>query len=379
MARIVTVYQATPVALDRQHGRLMPREMAYIRWFRMSEELARLGHQVDMAVPDELATGATREAGFEAPALQQVPISAIRWRDYDVVKTEFHKGFEALERFGGTDHPFIISHLSATVAAEDRDGIAFFGETRSRLYATQTRVERHSRVISLLTPPAGDLWEECFGSRERVIIVPGAADRELPPPTRDPYPHDGQRKILFAGNVYSPHSQPEAHDVVIGKLNRLGRLLGEAGARLYMMGNGDLSRLDQRHVTVLGTLPYPDTWDYFHFADVGVVVVPWGFLHNNESTKIYSYLRAGLPVVSEAGFPNDHVVRESGLGIVAESGDLEGMAQRTLEAAFREWDRQAGIDYVLRNHTWTVRAEIYDRLLRGIAPSFAAAANAETR
>ncbi len=52
-------------------------------------------------------------------------------------------------------------------------------------------------------------------------------------------------------------------------------------------------------------------------------------MHNNESTKIYHYLRARLPVVSESGFPTDHVVRESRCGVVVKSGDTRPVRRRS--------------------------------------------------
>jgi glycosyltransferase involved in cell wall biosynthesis len=337
--------------------------MAYIRWLRMSEELARLGHTVDVAVADELADEHPEPLGADGPSLRRVPLSRVRWADYDVVKTEYFKGFETLERFGGADHPFIIAHLGSTVAAEDREGIYFYGEGRARRFAAHQRIQRTARYVSLLTAPARALWEEQFGPSEGLLVVPGAADRHIPPPGRDPYPSSPGRKVLFAGNVYSLDTQPEANAILVGKLNRLGALLAAGGTRLYMIGTGELGVLDSRAVTYLGAVPYRESWDYLHFADVGVVVAPGPFLHNNESTKIYSYLRLGLPTVSESGFPNDHVVAESGLGFVAANGDLEGMAEQVLVAANRPWDRDAGVRYILQHHTWDRRAETYRPLL----------------
>src|SRR5581483_7586690 len=43
--RIVTVYQPAARPPDRAQGDLVSLNMGYIRWLRMSEELARLGHQ----------------------------------------------------------------------------------------------------------------------------------------------------------------------------------------------------------------------------------------------------------------------------------------------------------------------------------------------
>jgi hypothetical protein len=131
-----------------------------------------------------------------------------------------------------------------------------------------------------------------------------------------------------------------------------------------MLGLGDASRLDQRYVTYLGWVPYHRTWDYLHYADVGVVVSGGPFMHNNESSKIYHYLRVGLPVVTESGFPNEHVVRDSRCGIVVESGDMTALAEAVLVATQARWDKQFAIRYILENHTWTHRAAIYDRLIR---------------
>ena len=108
------------------------------------------------------------------------------------------------------------------------------------------------------------------------------------------------------------------------------------------------------------------SWDYLRHANVGVVVAAGPFMHNNESTKIYHYLRAALPVVSEAGFPNDHVVTESGLGEVVPNGDMTFMAERVVAAARANWDRDAALAYVLGNHTWDCRAATYDRVIRAV-------------
>jgi glycosyltransferase involved in cell wall biosynthesis len=172
---------------------------------------------------------------------------------------------------------------------------------------------------------------------------------------------------VFAGNFYSrqPGSQPEAHLTLASKLNRLGALLHDRKARLYVVGTGDKQSLDPRYVSYCGEVPYEDSWDFMYFAAVGVVLTAGGRMHNNESTKIYHYLRAGLPVVSEAGFPNDNVVIESGLGHVVENGDLGMMADRIEDSLHTQWDRDRAIRYILSHHTWEKRAEIYDRLLRG--------------
>jgi len=354
VAKIVTVYTSRRFQLV---------DMSYIRWFKISEALARRGHQVHMAM-SQLATWSLRSEIRMPADMQQVSLSRIRWSDFDVVKTLYHEGFDLLTRRGGHDHPFIISRLASVVGPDDRPGIYFYGRTRERLYAIQRDISRQSRYVSVSNQAAGDLWTECLGDKGNVLIVPGGVDREVPPPLRNPYARGQEARCLFAGNVYDQKSQPEANTVLIDKLNTLGRLLSQRGMRLYLLGTGDVRRLDKRWVSYLGAVPYQDAWDYLRFADVGVVVAAGEFMHSNESSKIYHYLRVGLPVVCEAGFPNEHVVTESHLGYVVENGNLKLIAEKAEEALHAGWDREYAIHYMLSYHTWDSRVEVYDKVIQ---------------
>ncbi len=357
MARIVTVYTDS-----RRTARLV--DMSFIRWLKISEALARCGHDVDMAT-HEWRWWVRRAPIQLAAGLRMVPLDDVRWHEYDVVKTLFHRGFDVLQRFGGASHPFIVAHLGSVVATEDREGIFFYGASRQRLFETQERVARAARYVALLSPPARELWRECFGRCDKVLLVPGAVDAVIPPPGPDPYPAGSAPRCLFAGNIYNRRVQPEANRVLVEKLNRLGGALARTGARLYLLGPGEVRGLDPAAVTYLGSADYRRSWDFIHHANVGTVVTGGGVMHNNESTKIYHYLRAGLPVVSEGGFPNDHVVRESGLGDVVPNGDIEALAEGVRAATQRAWNRAAGVGYVLAHHTWDVRAAVYEVVLAG--------------
>jgi glycosyltransferase involved in cell wall biosynthesis len=359
MARIVTVYNDWRRPFDLV-------EMGYIRWLKISEALARRGHQVDIATNEPQWHGLPWRRPREipiAPNLRRIPLASVRWHDYDLVKTLFHDGMRVLERFRGTNHPLVISKLGSVVGPRDMEGVPFYGRRRAELFAVQERIARTSRYVTVISEPAKELWTDCFGPVPEVLVVPGAVDRELPPPTRDPYPADGRPRCLFAGNIYFKHSQPEANAVLVDKLNGLGRLLAERGVRLYLLGTGDVSRLDKRFVTYVGAAPYTESWDYLRFADVGVVVAAERYLHNNESTKIYHYLRVGLPVVAEQGFPNDWVIREAALGMSIENGNLEAMADGVLEVLGNRIPSDAAERYILQHHTWDQRVGVYHDIL----------------
>lgn len=347
MAKIVTVYRSNGFALD---------DMSGIRWLKISEALARAGHQVDMAIRgDAGALPDGSNVGHVSP-------DQADWHSYDVVKTLFHHGFDVLEKYGGANHPFILSKLGSVVGARDMNGIFFYGRLRRRLYETQKRIARASRYVTVLSPEARALWHVTHGGRENILLVPGAVDREIPPPLRDPYPASKMPRALFAGNIYDRRSQPQANRILVQKLNALGKALTARGIRLYMLGTGDVGKLDPRYVTYLGAVSYAGSWDYMHLCDVGIVVSAGPFMQNNESTKIYHYLRAGRPVVSQAGFPNDYVVRRAQCGYVVE-GDMEWMAEHVERAVHHPWDREYAVQYILDHHTWDKRAEVYNRIL----------------
>ncbi len=355
MARIVTVYNTERRAADLY-------DMSYIRWFKISEALARRGHQVDIATA-EYKFSLRKPVLPMMPNLRRVPLSRVAWDEYDVVKTLFHQGFTTLERYGGAGHGFIISKLGSVVDKDDAAGIYFYGRRRRALYATQERIAARSRFVTVLTEPARRLWETRFGGGN-VLLVPGAVDRDIPPPGPDPYPDREGVRCVFSGNLYRSDTQAEANRVIVAKLNELGARLGSRGARLYVVGPGRVQALDPRWVTYLGAVPYQASWDYLYHARIGILVAAGPSMHNNESTKIYHYLRAGLPIVSEAGFPNDDVIREAALGFVVPNGDLATMASCCIEAAAAGWNRQAAVAYVLEHHTWDARAGIYDRVIR---------------
>jgi len=365
MLQIITVYKSKPTENDNSFGILNPIDMSNGRWIKISEALSRLGYQVDVAVPDSNVSENLNGNGH----LRMIPLSGINWNDYDVVKTEFHSGFDTLEKYGGASHPFIISKLGSVVGSKEMEGIYFYGDVHKKLFATQERINKASKCITVLNKPAKELWKTIHGRENDILLVPGAVDAYVPPPSDSPYPSDDKIKCVFAGNIYTKGSQDEANEVLVNKLNILGKLLSCLGARLYMIGPGDVSNLDQSYVTYLGVIPYDKCWDYFYFANVGIVVSAGKFMHNNESTKIYHYLRAGLPVVSEAGFPNDNVIEEAKLGFVTENGNMELIAQNIIKAAVQDWDREHAIKFILRNHTWDKRVEVYDKILKENFPS----------
>ena len=349
--RIATVYKRD---LFRNFA---PAKMSTIRWLRMSEGLAALGHRVDMIMNGNGLGHATK------PNLRSVPFADVDWNSYDVVKTLFHSGFESLHEEGGGNHPFIISKLGSVVGNhDDTAGVYFFNHEREHLYRIQEQIRERSRYVTLLTTASRRLWEDTFGSTDNLLHVPTGVDREVPAANDNPYARFSEPIAIYAGNIYG-ETQPEINMLWQDRLNRLGTLLRQKGIRLCFIGTGLVDRLDRTAVTVMSEVDNREVWDYKRFASVGLVLAQ-GQTQHNESSKLYYYLRAGLPVVSEAPVPNNFLIHATGMGHVAEYDDDRTLVDMVESAVHREWPRREGIEYVVTHHSWDKRVATYDEVIR---------------
>ncbi|MFB3779731.1 MAG: glycosyltransferase [Bryobacteraceae bacterium] len=353
--RIATLYKRT-----LSNGGTPCCTMATTRWLRISEALAWLGHQVDMVMDSPLpAPGGNG-------LVRAVSYSQFDPRRYDVIKTLFHRGFDALVAAGGADHPFIVSKLGSVVGGHDGvEGVHFFGSERQRLFETQRRIHAASRCVVVLTDANRRVWEACHRQGPRVAMVPTGVDEVIPPPRENPYRDFPEKIAVYIGNLYTD-TQREVNLRWQARLGSIGSLLRRKGIRLCVVGPGRVDRLDPKCVTYMGPVDNSRVWDYQYFAGAGLVLAQ-GPVQHNESSKIYYYLRAGLPVVSEAPVPNNHLLQESGLGLVSPYGDDRQVASLIEAAVHRDWDKEAAIGYMLSRHTWMRRAETYARLLEELA------------
>jgi glycosyltransferase involved in cell wall biosynthesis len=355
--RIATVYKAIPLAPSDVQA------MDIVRWMRVSEALAAAGFAVDMIVG--------RGSRLQSPHanLRYVPIEDVDWTDYQVIKTLYQHGFRTLVDAGGGAHPFIISRLASVVGQDDRvPGVHFTGAERAALYEAQQDIHRTSHYVALSTEPNRALWRREFGDAVPLLLVPTGVDRSIPAPAHNPYlgVTAASKIAVYIGNLYT-RTQRHINRLWQERLNRLGALLRARGIQLVFVGPGLSDLLDPAAVLNLGGVPHASVWDYQYFADVGIALAQ-GPVQHNESSKIYYYLRTGLPVVTEAPIPNNEVVIESGCGLVTAYGDDHALADTIEAAAHRTWDRDAAVSYVLAHHTWEHRFAVYtdiiDRRLR---------------
>ena len=364
--RIAVVYKSGPISHCSIHA------MDTIRWLRVAEGLADCGFAVDL-----IADGPADLAG-PRPMLTVVPWARVDWSRYDVVKTLFHEGFRWFLDAGGAGHPFVVSELGSVVGAtDDVAGVHFFGDERRELWEIQRAIHRHARYVVVLTEASRALWEAELGREVPVLLVPTGVDRSIRPPRENPYPSTEEKIVVYVGTIYARY-QLSVNLLWQRRLNALGQRLRTRGLRLYVVGSGRTDRLDPESVTAVGPVDHDAVWDYQYFADVGLALAQ-GPIQHNESSKLYYYLRTGLPVVSEAPIPNNHVIEESGGGLIAPYGDDDALAELVEAAARRSWDRASAVSYVLAGHTWDRRIRVYEQLLQAEFGALSVGSGSTTR
>lgn len=334
--------------------------MAGIRFFRMAEALARRGHQVDIVINRRQAPE------MVAPGLREIPFKLARWETYQVIKTFFHRGFDSLVAEGGGDHPFIISKLGSVVGREETAGVHFHGAVRERLYATQTAIAKRSKVVTVLTNRSAALWWKEHGIGTRLFQVPTGVDTIIPIARANPYHKLGivGPIALFAGNIYVREQQAEVNLLWQDRLNRLGRALKRRGITLVAIGAGETDHLDTSAVRHLGSFSADQYWNWQHHAQVGIVLAQ-GLVQDNESSKIYYYLRTGMPVICEEPVPNISLIEETGCGAVVPYDDVEAMSAAAAEMVSAKRDVKLIAQHMIAQHSWDARAALYDQVLGG--------------
>jgi len=353
MFKMATVYS------NKYTSKPLPVTMDTVRWIRISEAFARLGVQVDIIVNQLNSEIVVNEN------LRYISNEDVQFEDYDVIKTLFHGGFEFLMENDAHHHPFIISKLGSVVGShDDVDGVYFYDDRRKGFFDIQKEIALRSKYVAILTDESIDLWRDEHGGNGNILKVPTGVMKELPAPTFNPYINFNEKIAVYIGNIYSKDSKQRSVNLEWqDRFNAIGRMLKNKGIRLCFIGKGEVDNLDSDVVTYLGAIDNNEIHNYLTYADVGIALAQ-GEIQHNESSKIYGYLRAGLPVVSEKPIPNNHLIEETGLGVLVDYNNNTAIAESIQEAACRKWNVQKGIDYMIEHHTWDKRVADYCRLVK---------------
>ncbi|MBW1712452.1 MAG: hypothetical protein JRJ59_04830, partial [Deltaproteobacteria bacterium] len=199
------------------------------------------------------------------------------------------------------------------------------------------------------------------------VLTPTGCPARIPALGANPFP-PGERVILFLGSLAANH--------MAEMINQAARKLA-GRARIHLVGlnktqlYGPRAELDPL-IIVHRERPEEEVWDFIRWADLGLALATGRLAFDNDVSKIYNYLRGGLPVLSEAPILQNKLIRETGLGAVFKFGDGDDLVAQALKLlAHPPAGRERVMAFMAQSHSWETRVETYVRLMKDIlGPAF---------
>src|SRR6202035_1980493 len=101
----------------------------------------------------------------------------------------------------------------------------------------------------------------------------------------------------------------------------------------------------------VGRIEASEYWNWQRHANVGLVLAQ-GPIQDNESSKIYYYLRTGLPVVCERGVPNSWLLEQTANGAVVDYCDILGMVEAAIRFTKSPPELNGLVKHMVEKHSW---------------------------
>jgi glycosyltransferase involved in cell wall biosynthesis len=294
--------------------------------------------------------------------------------------------------------PHLLTGLAGWVIAR-RHGVPFVLEVRdmwprilvdvgrlragSPTHRVLRRIERflyhHADAIVVLAEGVGVAIAEEGVPAERIHLVPnGAAPEDFVPSLPR---SELRRRYGFRGFtvVYTgAHGPANGLDLVLDAAGRLAQdlpevtfvLVGDGLSRPALMARAEREGLT--NVVFLQPVPKAEIPDLLAAADVGLHVladVPL-FLYGVSPNKLFDYMAAGLPVLTNTGGEIGHLVKDRDVGIAVGPADLADGVRRMVVAGP---DRRArwganGRAFIRAERDRTVLAQRLEALLDRLCP-----------
>ena len=281
------------------------------------------------------------------------PLDHLAHARYDALKTCYHF---SLELIGDYDGP-VVSRIVRVVDDElpERD-MAW----RGRLLACQETIAARSSVVVLNNGENEQRWLARYGktSQASTLLIRTGCPAVIPRKGKNPYAK-GEKVMLFLGSLCSAR--------MVAMLNALADALRDA-ARIHHIGRSKLHIYDDGSTAPLsplivrhGEMPERETWNYVRHACIGLAIAPGPYSFDNDLSKIYGYLRGGLPVLSEERIINNELIAAMGHGQVFAYDDIDdaaGRARRLLRGLPSGGGRRV-MASMARAHAWERRVDQY--------------------
>lgn len=310
-------------------------------------------------VETEIISPIPRPGTIEGGIPVRTPEALSEPRRYDVVKTCYHDSIMLVGAYSGP----VVSRI---VRVLDRDLPERDEPFREKLLHCQSLIHARSSALVLNNEENRVRWRSLYGDLPPIRLIPTGCQATLPPATSNPFPQ-GPPPILFLGSIAAPR--------MVHMLNEAARAL-EGVARIHVVGcnkawmyGGDPVCLLNPSIAEHGEKAEPDVWPYILNAAIGLAIATGPHPFDNDVSKIFNYLRGGLPVLSEDPIVNNTLIRQTGLGKTFKYGqadDLVAVARYMLGHPPSGSTKESAMRLMAEQHSWDRRVEAYIELFSSL-------------
>jgi len=293
-----------------------------------------------------------------------VPVRPLRelnnLSQYDLIKTSYHYPLELIAPMLSSFDGPVVSRIVRVVGDRlpERDE-----GSRERLLRCQELINRYSTVVIFNNDENARRWESFYGPKKRRFIVPNACPKIIPDHGENPF-RSGKPGIIFLGSIAAPRMPILMNELAL-RLSSLAEVHFFGLNKTDMYGGGASCHLSPLIIDH-GELPEDQTWNYLRYAHLGLALATGPYPFDNDITKIFNYLRAGLPVLSEEPIVNNSLIAELDYGRIFsfdDPGDMVIKAKELLNSDQKSKSCKI-MEFMAKNHSWDNRVDAYSGLFR---------------
>jgi glycosyltransferase involved in cell wall biosynthesis len=341
--KIGIVFHKNPVAA--------PSSIDLIRLKAISKGLINRGMETEILAPVE------KDSSIDGI----VPVrrlSFLKYGSYDLVKTCYHFSIDLIHGHEGPVVSRIVRVVDDRLPERDE-------AMREHLLRCQTKIRERASCVIVNNAENEKRWYMLYGPVPPVMCVPTGCPSVIPLPEKNPFDPD-EKVVLFLGSLAAPRMIPIINDIA-RRLDGIAKVhfIGSDKSYLYGKNREDaLSHLIIQH----GVLPEDRIWNYIFYANIGLAIATGPYPFDNDMSKIFSYLRGGLPVLSEEPIINNMLISETGFGLTFQYDNMEDLTEKVMLLLRNPplEKRRTVMDFMAYEHSWEHRVDAYVKLFHAL-------------
>jgi hypothetical protein len=321
-----------------------PTGIDLIRLRAIAGGLRRTGVDAEIIAP-------AASEGLLDPDIPVLPLAALAdGRKYDLIKTCYHFSIGLIGTYRGP----LVARIVRVVDEElpERDA-----SNRQVLLDCQSLIQKRAKALIVNNVENEQRWFQLYGDNITVAKIPNGCPIHLPAVRSNPYGTDSA-PVLFLGSLAAPR-MVELLNELAWRLRERCRIHFVGSNKAHLYGGIKPHQLNSMIVDH-GELPEEEVWDYVRHARMGIAPAAGPHPFDNDISKIYTYLRGGLPVLAEERIANNHLIARTHLGSTFAYGNATDMAAKAVDLLERPPIRckEFAMALMAREHCWEQRVTV---------------------